>query len=109
MRTNQVDAMGYKEAADIPNYWAYAKNFVLQDRLFQPNSSWNLPQHLFMVSEWSARCTEIGEPMSCTNEVQSPARPAQFMKYVTNPNFSRAGSIRSTSGPISPTSCTGRT
>ena len=32
-------------------------NFVLQDHLFEPNASWSLPAHLFMVSEWSARCS----------------------------------------------------
>src|SRR5216683_2587983 len=31
--TNSVktDVMGYKDARDIPNYWAYASNYVLQD------------------------------------------------------------------------------
>ena len=46
--------MGYQTAADIPNYWAYAHNFVLQDQMFEPNASWSLPAHLFMVSGWSA-------------------------------------------------------
>src|ERR1700688_1598261 len=26
------DVMGYKDAREIPNYWSYAQNFVLQDR-----------------------------------------------------------------------------
>ena len=30
------DVMGYKTAHDIPNYWAYASNFVLQDHMFEP-------------------------------------------------------------------------
>ena len=50
------DVMGYHDAREIPNYWAYARNFVLQDHMFQPDTSWSLPAHLFMVSEWSARC-----------------------------------------------------
>ncbi len=50
------DVMGYHTGSDIPNYWAYAKNFVLQDHMFEPNASWSLPAHLFMVSEWSATC-----------------------------------------------------
>ena len=45
-----IDVMGYKDARDIPNYWAYAQNFTLQDHLFEPNASWSLPQHLYMVS-----------------------------------------------------------
>ncbi|MDQ1466820.1 MAG: hypothetical protein QOH10_1235, partial [Actinomycetota bacterium] len=65
--------MGYKLRADIPNYWAYADNFVLQDHMFEPLASWSLPTHLAMVSGWSARCYTPGDPMSCRNEVQSVA------------------------------------
>jgi phospholipase C len=60
-----VDVMGYHTDAEIPNYWAYAKNFVLHDHMFQPNASWSYPQHIMMVSGWSARCTQ-DDPMSCT-------------------------------------------
>ncbi len=68
------DVMGYKVESDIPNYWAYARNFVLQDRMFEPNASWSLPEHLFMVSEWSAKCSVRDDPASCVNELQSPDR-----------------------------------
>src|ERR1051326_3941793 len=47
-RRHGPDVMGYKDARDIPNYWAYARNFVLQDHMFQPDASWSLPDHLFM-------------------------------------------------------------
>jgi len=67
-----TDVMGYHTASDIPNYWAYAKDFVLQDRMFEPNASWSLPAHLFMVSEWSARCANRNDPFSCTNALQNP-------------------------------------
>ena len=67
------DVMGYHDAREIPNYWAYAKHFVLQDHMFEPNASWSLPAHLFMVSEWSARCTIKNDPMSCTNALQNPS------------------------------------
>jgi phospholipase C len=70
---DRPDVMGYKDARDIPNYWAYAQNFVLQDHMFEPNASWSLPEHLFMVSGWSARCA-AHDPMSCTNELQNPQR-----------------------------------
>ncbi len=69
------DVMGYKDAGEIPNYWSYAENFVLQDHMFEPNASWSLPEHLFMVSEWSAHCTVAGDPASCTNALQSPGTP----------------------------------
>jgi phospholipase C len=40
--------------------------------MFEPDSSWSLPQHLFMVSEWSAFCTDPLNPFSCTGANQSP-------------------------------------
>ena len=70
-----VDVMGYHDAREIPNYWTYAKDFVLQDHLFEPNASWSLPEHLFQVSEWSAKCTDAKNPYSCTNALQSPNQP----------------------------------
>jgi phospholipase C len=71
----QTDVMGFKDARDIPNYWAYAQNFVLQDRLFQPNASWSFPQHLYMVSEWAARCSQTNDPMSCVTNIDAPGSP----------------------------------
>jgi phospholipase C len=62
--------MGYHDARQIPNYWAYAENFVLQDRMFAPNASWSLPAHLYMVSEWSAACSRRNVAMSCKNALQ---------------------------------------
>jgi phospholipase C len=69
------DVMGYHDAREIPNYWDYARNFVLQDHMFEPSTSWSLPAHLFMVSEWSARCSQRGNPMSCVNAVEDPRAP----------------------------------
>jgi phospholipase C len=59
--------MGYHDAREIPNYWTYARDFVLQDHMFEPNASWSLPAHLFTVSEWSARC-RTSNPRSCVND-----------------------------------------
>jgi phospholipase C len=72
------DVMGYHTESDIPNYWAYARNFVLQDHMFEPNASWSLPEHLFQVSEWSAKCTKHNEPNSCRNALQEPGLPMDF-------------------------------
>jgi phospholipase C len=69
------DVMGYHTQSDIPNYWTYAKDFVLADHMFEPNASWSLPEHLFLVSEWSAHCTQHDNPGSCTNALQSPGTP----------------------------------
>src|SRR6202521_5717509 len=68
----QTDVMGYKDARDIPNYWSYAQIFVLQDRLFQPNASWSFPQHLYLVSEWAAKCSGTNDPMSCVTNIDAP-------------------------------------
>ena len=54
------DVMGYHDAREIPNYWAYAGNFVLDDHMFQSDASWSLPAHLYEVSGWSARCSVPG-------------------------------------------------
>ncbi len=67
-----VDVMQYHDGSDIPNYWKYAQDFVLQDHMFEPNASWSEPQHLYQVSEWSAYCTSPSDPYSCTNQLQSP-------------------------------------
>src|SRR5215831_3790369 len=37
------DVMGYHVASDIPNYWQYAKTYVLQDHFFEAAGSWSLP------------------------------------------------------------------
>jgi phospholipase C len=68
------DIMGYHDAREIPNYWTYAEKFVLQDHMFEPDASWSLPAHLFMVSGWAARCSKQGDPMSCVNALDSPGR-----------------------------------
>jgi phospholipase C len=69
------DVMGYHDAREIPNYWSYARHFVLQDHMFQPDTSWSLPSHLFLVSGWSAKCSQRGNPMSCVNAEQAPGSP----------------------------------
>jgi phospholipase C len=58
--SNADDAMSWHDDREIGNYWAYAKAFVLQDHMFQPNASWSLPAHLFLVSGWSAKCGDGG-------------------------------------------------
>jgi phospholipase C len=69
---SKPDVMGYHDSRDIPNYWSYATNFVLQDRMFEANESWSLPAHLFLLSEWSANCGQTTDPSKCVNSVQKP-------------------------------------
>lgn len=72
-RPGPPDVLGWHDRRDIPNYWAYAEHFVLQDHLFQSSASWSLPEHLFMVSEWSARCGRREVPSSCVNNDANPS------------------------------------
>ncbi len=69
-----LDVMGYHDAREIPNYWAFARNFVLQDHMFEPVASWSLPAHLYMVSGWSASCTDPDGPMTCTTDIETPGK-----------------------------------
>jgi phospholipase C len=69
--SGQPDVMGYHDSREIPNYWKYADEFVLQDRMFEPSASWSLPSHLFLISAWSAKCSSA-DPMSCVNELANP-------------------------------------
>ncbi len=76
------DVMSYHDERELPNYWRYARDYVLQDHLFEPVASWSLPQHLFMVSEWSAQCPVLRDPMSCVNEPEHPDYPLDFRPKV---------------------------
>ncbi len=53
-------ALAYHTRTEIPNYWRYADNFVLADRLFASCASWSFPTHLYMISGWSAQCDATG-------------------------------------------------
>jgi phospholipase C len=75
----QPDVMSYMTAREIPNYWTYAKKFVLQDHMYAPADSWTLPSHLFLVSAWAAHCTDPRDPMSCSSDL-SLSDEAQSMK-----------------------------
>ena len=72
---NRHDAAGYHTDAEIPNYWAYAEHFVLQDSLFEGVRNSSLPSHLDLTSEWSALCTQPGVLSSCTTSL-APVPPS---------------------------------
>ena len=65
----QPDVMATLTDKEIPNYWAYASHFALQDHMFAPVDSWTLPSHLFLMSGWSAYCPDPADPMSCRSDV----------------------------------------
>jgi phospholipase C len=76
------DVMGFHVESDIPNYWQYARKFVLQDHFFEASGSWSLPAHLYEVSGWSAKCADPDDPMSCVSSAtppdRKPGRPTPF-------------------------------
>jgi phospholipase C len=78
----RTDVMGYHAGTDIPNYWAYAGHYVLNDHMFESSHSWSTPAHLFEVSAWSAKCSRPGDPMSCTSAdypvKRSASHPAPY-------------------------------
>jgi len=73
------EVMGYHDARQIANYWAYANDFVLQDDMFESQASWSAPEHLAMVSGWSAFCPKKEEHnvLSCVSSL-SPKTEAKY-------------------------------
>ena len=68
--------MGYHVQSDIPNYWAYAKNFVLDEHMFESVASWSFTSHLALVSAWAAKCPNPQNPMSCQSDLMPRDRTA---------------------------------
>ena len=70
------DVMGFHDGKQIPNYWAYARRYQLEDRMFAPSDSWTLPSHLYLVSAWSALCSDLSGPdpnaSSCSTSLTGP-------------------------------------
>jgi phospholipase C len=71
-----TEATGYHDQHEIPNYWDYAKQFVLQDHMYEPAPSYTLPAHLYLVSGWSATCNKNGDPMTCQSDLVGPGAVA---------------------------------
>jgi phospholipase C len=74
------DVMGYHTDAELPNYWNYARTFVLQDRLFEGVRSYTLDSHLDLTSEWTANCTDPNDQTTCvtTSGVDRPGPNTQY-------------------------------
>jgi phospholipase C len=81
------DVMTYHDRREIPNYWRYADEFVLQDRMFAPTDSWTLPAHLYLVSGWSATCEDPLDPMSCRTELDFEEHLRGIKDYESFPIF----------------------
>ena len=75
---HQPDVMSYVTKREIPNYWTYAKKFVLQDHMFESTDSWTLPSHLFIISGWAAFCSDPNDPMSCVSDLSFKTSAEQW-------------------------------
>ena len=83
----QPDVMSTQRRAAIPNYWAWADHFVLEDHMFAPTDSWTLPSHLFLVSAWSAACPDRNDPMSCRTDINLASDPRFRWDYGEAPVY----------------------
>jgi phospholipase C len=66
------DVMSYHDGRQLKSYWTYARDFVLQDHMFEPALSWSQVSHLYMVSGWSATCRQPNRPKSCHTDIVNP-------------------------------------
>jgi phospholipase C len=62
---SSMEVMGYHNASELPVYWGYAEQYVLFDHMFAPTTSWSLGEHNYLVSNWSAICSQANVPSSC--------------------------------------------
>ena len=69
--SNCDDVMSYHDGRQLTHYWAYAKNFVLQDHMFEPNLGWSQIAHLYLVSGWAAKCVP-NKPATCKTDLLNP-------------------------------------
>jgi phospholipase C len=75
-----LDVMGYHTASEIPNYWTYAHDFVLQDHMFEPAQAWSEVSHLYAVSGWSAQCSNASGPFTCVADNRFPEYDPELSK-----------------------------
>jgi len=63
---NPKDVMGWHDYHEIPNYWNYARLYVLQDHLFESVASYSLPAHLYMLAAQSGGYIGQNQPRPST-------------------------------------------
>jgi phospholipase C len=88
-RLRHANVMSYHDGSQMPNYWAYAGDFVLQDHMFEPNWGWSLPAHLWLVSGWSAQCRDPYQASTCTTNLEEPKNgpSAPLLRYPHGPIY----------------------
>jgi phospholipase C len=73
--TGAPEVLGYHDRREIPNYWSYADNFVLNEYMFSPQIGPSQPSHHFLVSGWSAVCSNPMDPFSCHSDLANHTTP----------------------------------
>jgi phospholipase C len=56
------DVLGWHDYREIPNYWDYAQQFVLQDHMFCSLPSFTLPNRLYMLAGQSGGLLSHNQP-----------------------------------------------
>ena len=78
------EVMGYHDAREIPNYWSYAHEFVLQDNMFEASMSASGHSHGYMVSAWYAVCPKgDANPLDCVNSVEGGEKKTHAWTDIT--------------------------
>jgi phospholipase C len=63
---NPKDVLGWHDYREIPNYWNYARLYVLQDQMFESVASYSLPAHLYMLAAQSGGYIGANQPKPTT-------------------------------------------
>ena len=63
---------GTTRRSEIPNYWAYARTYGLQDQMFAPSDSWTLPSHLYLVSAGRRRVPGSIRALVVSSDLELP-------------------------------------
>jgi hypothetical protein len=60
-----------------PPFADYASAFMLQDHMFEPDATWSLPAHLFLVSGWEdlPQLADLRADFDFTKPPRSPLLP----------------------------------
>ena len=56
------DVMGWHDYREIPNYWNYARLYVLQDHMFSSVASFTLPNRLYLLAAQSGGYINHSQP-----------------------------------------------
>ena len=60
--SNPREVLGWHDFNEIPNYWNYARLYVLQDHMFESVASYSLSAHLYKLAAQSGGYTGFQQP-----------------------------------------------